>query len=321
MLGTIVYCCPYVPAEWIAAHGFEPRRITPNVAVEMLSFPTMGVCPYAAAFAGICTQLEGVSGIVVTTTCDQMRRMAERIESQALCPVFTMHVPTAMHAFGLYREEVQRLGRFLQRLGGTKPSPGCLAEMMSRFDAARKALRSARTRMSPREFSERILRFQAGDWTALDKAPKQDKAHGVPVALVGGPLTESDMVLFEMIEQAGGRVALDATATGERGLPRSFDEAALRNDPFEELIDAYFHSMTDAFRRPNDALYLWLRHFLSERGVRGLILFHYVWCDTWQAEGQRMRDRLDVPILILDAGEHNAARMTGRIAAFLEALQ
>jgi hypothetical protein len=34
-----------------------------------------------------------------------------------------------------------------------------------------------------------------------------------------------------------------------------------------------------------------------------------------------MRERLDVPVLALDAAEHGSVRFGGRIAAFLETLQ
>ena len=48
---TIAYSCPFVPPEWIAAHGLRPRRIMPRSAggasfVEVSG----GRCAYAQAF-------------------------------------------------------------------------------------------------------------------------------------------------------------------------------------------------------------------------------------------------------------------------------
>ena len=62
---------------------------------------------------------------------------------------------------------------------------------------------------------------------------------------------DADYAFFDLVERAGGRVVLDATEGGERTLPRPFDPARLAADPFEELADAYFDAIPDAFRRPN----------------------------------------------------------------------
>ena len=64
-------------------------------------------------------------------------------------------------------------------------------------------------------------------------------------------MLETDCELFEMVERAGGRIVLDATEHGQRTLPRPFDPARVAAEPLEELADAYFDGIPDAFRRPN----------------------------------------------------------------------
>ncbi len=76
-------------------------------------------------------------------------------------------------------------------------------------------------------------------------------ANGIGLAVLGGPLMETDYTFFNLIEQAGGRVVLDATEGGERTLPRRFDPEKLSSDPLRELSEAYFDCIPDAFRRPN----------------------------------------------------------------------
>ena len=92
-------------------------------------------------------------------------------------------------------------------------------------------------------------------------------AAGIPLAVLGGPLLETDCAFFDLVEHAGGRVVLDATEGGERTLPRPFDPARLAADPLEELADAYFDGIPDAFRRPNSRLYEWLGRELAARQV------------------------------------------------------
>jgi benzoyl-CoA reductase/2-hydroxyglutaryl-CoA dehydratase subunit BcrC/BadD/HgdB len=294
-LKIIVYSSPFVPAEWIAAHGLLPSRLTPRGGEgAALALPPMGVCPYASAFAAAAAGVQDAAGIVMTTTCDQMRRVAEWVEAIAACPVFIMHVPTAVAAVSLYQEEIRRLGRFLQRVGGANPAPEFLSDTMEQFESARS-------------------RWRRGN----DAAPPG----AISVALVGAPLMQRDADIFGMIKKAGGYVALDAAETGERALPRPFNPSSLRQDPVTELACAYFDSITDAFRRPNDLLYHWLGRVIIERGIRGIILHHHAWCDTWQIEAQRMREKLSLPVLALESADDGLARATGRIGAFLETLR
>ena len=129
--------------------------------------------------------------------------------------------------------------------------------------------------------------------------------------------------IFDFIENNGGTVVLDATTSGERAFPGPFDRRRLREDPFEELADAYFGSIPDAYQRPNSILYRWLKKQLVERGVEGIIFRHHLWCDLWRAEAQRMKEWAQVPVHILDSeGEEKIdSHITTGILSFLEMLK
>jgi benzoyl-CoA reductase/2-hydroxyglutaryl-CoA dehydratase subunit BcrC/BadD/HgdB len=133
-----------------------------------------------------------------------------------------------------------------------------------------------------------------------------------------------DFELFDMIEQSGGRVVLDATETGERGMCAPFDHRRFRDEPLMELVDAYFGHIPDASRRPNSELYKWLKREFFGRGVKGILFHRYVWCDMWHAEFRRLKDWVGVPVLDIDTAGDNEAdrhRTENRIRAFLEMLQ
>jgi benzoyl-CoA reductase/2-hydroxyglutaryl-CoA dehydratase subunit BcrC/BadD/HgdB len=297
-MNTIAYSSPFVPAEWIAAHGLQPRRLRLRAPDGPLPPTTRGACPYAAALVdNACKQ---AVTHVLATTCDQMRYAASLVERRGSCSVFLLNVPSTWQTAasrGLYRSELERLGRFFVELGGRTPTDSELARIMLAGNDRRIA--------NGRQRSDATI------------------CSGVPLAILGGPLLAADDRFFDMVEQAGGRVALDATEDSERTAPRPFDPADTAADPFAELVDAYFDGIVDAFRRPNSRLYEWLGRELAANEVRGIILRRYLWCDLWHAELQRLRQWSNLPVLEIDIGSAAASlnRLQGRIEAFLETLQ
>jgi len=284
--------------------------------------PGIGMCPYARAFVNHVCAETAADAVVVTTVCDQMRRASELIARNCDAPVFTMHVPSTWQTVGaheLYMSELERLGRFLVRLEGAAPSPDDLADVMRDYGARRWDLKSARGTVSPRRYAELIARFHQDGTADLAETDFEYVAGGVPVALVGGPLMRHHFALFDLVESAGGHVVLDGTSTGERTMPARFDTHELADAPFSTLADAYFGAIPDAFRRPNSDLYEWLKREITERAVRGIILWRYVWCDTWHAEVERMREWAGVPVLAIDTDERPIDRQTAsRIQSFVE---
>ena len=282
-----------------------------------------GVCPYARGFLQEVCADSSADAAIVTTTCDQMRRMSEIIERESRKPTFLMHVPTTWESVGaqkLYRSELLRLGEFLAGTGGRRPADVTLAKVLAEWDAKRARLRGVQGSLSPRAYSEAIATYgRGGTVVEMGRAPVRRK--GVPLALTGGPLMADSMGLFDLAERAGAHIALDATTTGERTLPAAFDRRRLAGDPLGEIAGAYFGSIPDAFRRPNSRLYQWLRDTLAEREIRGIVFLHYVWCDTWRAEGARLKEWADVPVLLLDSdGEYDETRLFSRIQSFVEML-
>ena len=86
---------------------------------------TRGICPYAGTMIDTDISSLGLSAIVVTTVCDQMRYAAAMIENRGGCPVFLMNVPSTWQTDGvkkLYLDELRRLGRFLVDIGGKSPN-------------------------------------------------------------------------------------------------------------------------------------------------------------------------------------------------------
>jgi benzoyl-CoA reductase/2-hydroxyglutaryl-CoA dehydratase subunit BcrC/BadD/HgdB len=329
---TIIYTCPYIPAELIAAHGLHPCRVMPAAITSTgLLARAEGLCPYVHSFINeVMTgpQQADTCGVVVTTVCDQMRRAFDILVRRCDLPAFLMNVPhtwQSISAQKLYVDELKRLSRFLLRLGGKPSSDDTLVPVMLEYDAARASIINARGHLSARQYAESIAAFGRDGSAKMLRSETATKPPitGVPLAIVGGPLVRQDLDIFDIVEQSGGRVVLDATETGERGLCPPFDRRRIRDDPLFELANGYFNGITDASRRPNSGLYEWLKSRLLDRAVRGIVFRRYVWCDTWHAELWRLKEWTELPVLDIDVGGDNEThqhRAPNRIRSFLEML-
>ncbi|MHC4758903.1 MAG: hypothetical protein ACYTE8_09610, partial [Planctomycetota bacterium] len=66
----IAYTCPYIPAEWIAAHGLKPSRVMVDSLYTGFPLgPVEGVCPFVQAFAHRLLSDDSIAGVVITTAC------------------------------------------------------------------------------------------------------------------------------------------------------------------------------------------------------------------------------------------------------------
>lgn len=327
---TVIYTCPYVPAEWIAAHGIRPSRVIPDApgTASPLS-RAEGVCPFVQGFINMVITDKKVDGVIITTVCDQMRRAYDILHRRSDVPLFLMNVPNTWQNVGvqkLYIDELKRLSRFLQKQGGKSPSDDTLAKIMLEYDTVRTSLLGAEGYLHSRQYAEEIAAFnKQGPGKTFDSISNSELSiEKVPLAILGGPLLKQDFEIYDIIEQAGGRIVLDATETGERGLCAPFDRRGLQDNPLLELASAYFCGIQDASRRPNSGLYEWLKAKLTDREIRGIIFHRYLWCDMWHAELQRLKDWTDLPVLDFDTAGNNESisqRTTNRIRAFLETLQ
>jgi benzoyl-CoA reductase/2-hydroxyglutaryl-CoA dehydratase subunit BcrC/BadD/HgdB len=322
-IGTI---CPFVPREWIAAHGLQPVRFLPeSLDLTPGGYAMAGVCPFVQSMLASISSREDLDLVVLTTTCDQMRRAPDLVTTKNKTPIFLMHVPvvcgtSSVRAF--YIAELKRLSGALVRMGGSAPAPRELWDAMARSEGIRNQIRSLREQIPPRRYAEVIARFhEVGEAPTADSGPLASRG-GIPVALLGSHRTRSYLDLYGLIEKCGGSVELDATANGERTFPAAFPRESSDRDPLESLADAYFGGIPDAFRRPNDLLYTWLEEKLKERRIQGIILLRPTWCDLWAAETARVRERTGLPVLALDRDTHNFdPRQTTRVEAFLEMFQ
>jgi benzoyl-CoA reductase/2-hydroxyglutaryl-CoA dehydratase subunit BcrC/BadD/HgdB len=315
-----------------------------------------GLCPFARALLNDLARRADAVAAVFTTVCDQMRRAAEVFAAR--CPdraTFVLNVPATWQtpaAMEMYVDELRRLGRFLVGLGGHVPTDERLTEVMLEYDDARRRLLAARGRLTARKYAELLAAFgrdgvesQTSACALRDPSPLTgevfDSPKGrplgslagvrvtvqaadtpIPLALVGGPLLEGHFEVFDVVERFGGRVVLDATASGELAMPGPIDRCRAAEDPLRELARAYFGTIPHAMRRPDTMLHDYLARELPARKVRGVLLHRQLWCDLWHGQLPRIRRQTALPVLDIDVADEDAdfGRQAGKIQAFMEML-
>lgn len=317
----VYFTSPWIPAEWIKAHGFEPCAIwTEDSCRHKALSQSAGVCAFAEGVVSF-VDSQPDTAVIFTTSCDQMRRGFDTAALREHSRAFLFNLPATQTpaARQMIRSELERLGEFLVTLGGQAPPPVILRYEMHKAGNVRQRLLEAAPSSSAQSFAKAVDQFHRDGTFA---PPQSAAADGrIPLALVGGPLPHPYSTLFKVIEACGGQVTLNATETGERSLcpPLDADTAS----PFDALADGAFDHIADVFQRPNTPLYSWLRPRLVSRKARGIFLWHFTNCDLWRAEAQTLRDAFGLPVLMLEAGTEPGAtpRDINRIQAFIEMLK
>lgn len=308
----VVHASPFIPPEFIAAHGLAPSR---TLAADPAAACHEGRC---AAAAGLATAAAADDLLIVASSCDQMRRTADGRDR-----TFRFHLSatwTTANAARLYRDELLRLSRFLQRHGGRPPED--LAEHLLDHDERRARLRAGCASLPARAAAEALARYAADGWVPAADPPPQPPDGRVPIALLGGPLPPTAFALYDLIEGLGARIALDGSEGGERGLAAPCDRRLAREDPLAAIVDCYFLAIPDAFRRPDSLLYAWLDQRIAERGLRAVLVHPDPWCDLWRAVLPRLKDWGRLPAILVESGADpgTRARLATRVQALVEML-
>ncbi len=326
----VFYTSPWVPAEWIRAHGLEACGIW--FAPVPRPFALLaGDCAFACRTSRV-AELESDSAFVFTTHCDQLRRQFDSLALSISHRAFLFNLPATWQtpvAKRIFLAELERLGRFLVGIGGHEPTAEALASQMGEHSGVRKALLHSASSLPAQTLAEAIARFYTEGRADLGQQSGDTACptNGlVPIALAGGPLSRADWGLFEAVQTAGARVVLNATEPGERNLWESASVPSVvssKDALLDALADDYLAHCVDVFQRPNRRLYAWLGERLAFRGARGIILWVYSACDLWRAEAQTLREATHLPVLQLEADEAASGwtRIRGRLEAFVESLR
>src|ERR1035438_7713499 len=181
-----VFCTsPWVPPEWIKAHGLEPRGVwlAKDFGDEPLSLAA-GVCAFANAAVRL-VERQSQSAVIFTTHCHQLRRGFDTVAEAAPSRLFLFNLPVTWQtavAERIFCDELRRLGQFLIGLGGHAPTARDLVEIVDQYSQARRRLLAAAPWCPARAYAEAVARFHLDGTVHLPErgCPQPQQPQSVP---------------------------------------------------------------------------------------------------------------------------------------------
>lgn len=336
------WLCGYTPVEILTAAGVQPLRLRGGAGNEAQAraFLPAALCPYLKGCLGdaLAGNPEGIDGVVVTTCCDGMRRLADLWSRYLPGFVYVLDVPRhkTREAAGYFRNRLVEQARFLsERYGRTAGGETLSAAIHSWNEtrhhlAALDNLRSGDTPISAREMLALLDRATreppalVNPWLAglSSRTRGSSSPAGIPVVVSGNLVTAGDGQLLDLIEAAGGRVVGDDLCNGMRGLSGDVIPDA---DPFLALARSYLERVPCPRMAFSPDRFDALASLCRQREARGVIYVSQKFCDGSLYDFAPLRERLQregiaTLLLELDASAVTVGQTRTRIEAFLEAL-
>ena len=347
----IGYVCKYVPVEALEAMGAHMERIDPDES--LVSFDAAESCMHAnvCSFAKSTfeTVLSGnLDGIVLTTCCDSMRRLADALRAQApnlfihvldvprdtgeaACALYQRRVAELLSAYGKFANATFSEEKLFAQLGGTLcPAEGTCDSTLE-LDYAR--LHSEAAPAAPQVDSHD--RNQAADsaaWSEGCEASERNADEAVAVPQVNCTLqpqthfsptmpnvgiagARANAEIKRILEAHGVNIAFDITCTNasRRFVPRKTDTLAqYAHDVLTQLPCARMRDIS-----PRKAFF---DQVLPQ--VDGLVYHTVQFCDMYSYEYSDLKRTSSAPILALetDCTAQSRGQMLTRLEAFLESI-
>lgn len=320
----VIYTSPWIPPEWIAAHGHEPCGVWTIIDIGTVNAPE-GMCPVARAIAELVMQ-NYQAAFIFGTTCDQIKRAADLVQYRCRSPVYVFNLPASWQtnaARRLYHAELLRLGKFLEQVGGTRPSPAELRAVIAHYNNRRTHVLNALQQSNGKWAAATIQAYFCQDFTKTDCLPQRLAGETVRLGIVGGPMLQTQWQFFDIVEAIGSAIALNATEVGELSIVPVVPNCGENHDFATLLGNHYFDNCVSVFRRPNTQLYHWLRTQIAQRNIRALLVWAYLHCDLWRAETETLREQFGLPVLMIEPQDviSNPNRISSRLIALVEAVK
>jgi len=359
---VVGYTCSFMPPEIFHAAGILPYRIR-GINTESMEIGDTYYGPYVCTFPKCLLQLAGegkfnfLSGAVISTGCDAMRRLDEcwrktGEDYQGSIPGFFHYfdVPhkTDPHAMKWFENEIHKLIQNIESYYAVKITEENLKNSISIYNHGRmllweiEKLRSNKdTRISgtdafsiavagtvmPREvFNKQLEQLLAGfsEQKSSSKSCGKQIQNGNKRIMVAGSIND-DIELIRLIENTGSTVVADNICFGIRS---EADQVNMEDDPISALTNHYLSNsvcprMFGAYKQRFDLL----KTKIERAGVEGIILQNIRFCDLHGSENglfERDFEKLGIPCLRLER-EYGPLTETGRmkmrIEAFLERME
>lgn len=350
---VIGYFCCFVPVEILTALELVPYRIQGSVTKPIKQADTCletTMCPYVRSCFDLA--LEGeydfLDGLVVPHTCDTIQRIYDIWKYYRRLPYYHfINVPHMMvpSSYEFYKNELLTFANSLEKFTGLRLTPKRLLEAVQLHNKNRSLLRQlyelrkpelplvsgtevtkvliAGMSMPVMEHNALVERLVTG----VKERPQSPNKQSLRILVYGNEI--DDVAFIKLIEDSGANVVMDDLCTGSRVLWKDIKPTS---DPLDGIVEHYLGDIPcprsyipqgETRQKDLDNRFSYLRHFVTEFKVNGVIFYIIRYCDTYELEVPDARDYLGeqgIPVLVLE-DEYNVAtigQLRTRIQAFLE---
>jgi benzoyl-CoA reductase/2-hydroxyglutaryl-CoA dehydratase subunit BcrC/BadD/HgdB len=357
----------YVPDELIYASGAIPLCLShggdARSAERALGLVPNIICPFARAQLGekllrtnpFYTSLDLV---VVPTTCQHLKELADVWEHYGMVQVFKLGVPyDCQDDFELdyYKDRLAELKKTLEALTGQAITADRLNEAIAIYNRLRGLLnRLSLLRRGPRPAISTLDFVRLGHLSmyadpvatcealeAVYNAAAPAAAEGVaalsaglsaakrPRVLLTGPaLAFGDYDIIKMTADAGADVVVEEMFEGVRDYRQVVEDATGPGDPLDRLARSYLLGKKPAaFARGATRKKVdFVLDLIEEFDVDGVLWYQLLCCEMYDEESylfeQVLRER-GIPMLTIESDYHNldAGPVRTRLEAFVEIMQ
>jgi len=335
----------YVPEELFHAAGFIPVFVfhTPKDHGRARAHLPGFTCWVAgsALDQALTGSLDGLTGMALAQTCDTVQGLTDLWQRNVpQIPLFRFGMPLRLDgpsARSYLLAELQLLRERIQALTGRPAPDGALWESIALYNRTRALVRRLYARavdLTPPDLYGLVqAAFQSPKQTYNDHLarllelpsipPNGENQERSPRVLLAGPAL-ADPVLFDVLSQAGARVAGDLLDLGERyfavDVLENEDES---NDPLKALADRLLALVpTPTKHHPQRTRAAHLLSLVEERQANGVIFARQKFCEPHGFDYVQLAHALDqagLPHLLVELEQASqAGQLRTRVEAFVE---
>lgn len=329
-LRTAALVCRTFPPAVLAGLGLRPVRLPFRISTSTdkvgRTLSRQDICPLAMELLDT-IQSDCVDVMIGMHTCDMLRRLFQESHRFSSIPVHEMQLPATIGDASLrfFTSQVDRICSDLILNGFSKGYDAKKAEEWYRNTMmAADFLRSRVTAIPPVALQYILHLFRIADPVdLLGKMQKlldsSDEYKPKSIFLLSGsPVVPGDDAVAETVERMGGAL-VPVNCTGFQmfpdEIPVNFSQASISKE--------YFNSMKCVRCRPNARTFEHISSEILLTGAHGLIVKSLTFCDLWFTEKVRMKEKIQVPVLILDTelSQGETERTAVRVEAFIQSLE
>ncbi len=349
----IGYFSALCPIEILTAAGVVSVRMKGNVSEAITradAYMETMICPFVRNMfdAAIKGKYQYLDGMVMVHQCDSLDRTSDIWSYNLSLPYYHfINLPHLADEPSIeFTNEILRIFiRSLERLTGRSITDQALSDAIRAHNENRRAMRQLyelRKENVPRISGVEMMQVLVAamslpveESTALIRKIVEEvrarKTHpaekSIRLMLIGDQV--DDIAIINAIEQSDAYLVMDDLSIGSKMYWNDVDEA---NDPVRSITDRYLGKLrfptTFVFEGNNyeenlQARFGYLKNYIRDFNVNGVILFVYKYCDPYGFEVPAMKSYIEsagTPVLYIE-DEYNTSslgRLKTRIEAFIE---